>query len=188
MIFRGVNVFKNFLSASRVLLLVALLASTAVQAQFPPGGGGGRPRGGGEGGSKGKPERPPERGPAARPSPASDPIAAIHRELPSLRVDMQIAGEQVALWNAFAAGVRQVNDIAQTRIRREAAIRAGGDAPEPPPVLSFINALAEEDAQRIEAMRELKTRVAALVDALAPEQRKMFDRRIAQSQREPLGN
>ena len=37
------------------------------------------------------PERPPERGPAARPSPASDPIAAIHRELPSLRVDMQIA-------------------------------------------------------------------------------------------------
>ena len=101
---------------------------------------------------------------------------------------MQIAGEQVALWNAFAAGVRQVNDIAQTRIRREAAIRAGGDAPEPPPVLSFINALAEEDAQRIEAMRELKTRVAALVDALSPEQRKMFDRRIAQSQREPLGN
>ncbi len=187
-IFRGVNVFKNFLSASRVLLLVALLASTAVQAQFPPGGGGGRPRGGGEGGSKGKPERPPERGPAARPSPASDPIAAIHRELPSLRVDMKIAGEQVALWSAFAAGVRQVNDIAQTRIRREAAIRAGGDAPEPPPVMSFINALAEEDAQRIEAMRELKTRVAALVEALSPEQRKMFDRRIAQSQREPLGN
>ena len=188
MYFRGANVSINFLSASRVLLLAALLASTMVQAQYPPGGGGGRPRGGGEGGSKGKPERPPERGPAARPSPASDPIAAIHRELPSLRVDMKIAGEQVALWSAFAAGVRQVNDIAQTRIRREAAIRAGGDAPEPPPVMNFINALAEEDAQRIEAMRELKARVAALVEALSPEQRKMFDRRIAQSQREPLGN
>ena len=178
---------KEFFPAVRLLLLAIVLTSTVVHAQFPPGGGSGRPRGGGEGGPKGKPERIVERGPAARVSPASDPIAAIFRELPSLRIDMKIAGEQVALWNAFAAGVRQVNDIAQARIRREAAIRPD-DAPEPPPVLNFINALAEEDAQRIEAMRELKTRVAGLVEVLSPEQRKMFDRRIAQSQREPLGN
>ena len=37
-------------------------------------------------------------------------------------------------------------------------------------------------------MRELKARGAALAEALSPEQRKIFDRRIAQSQREPLGN
>lgn len=177
---------KNIFAASRVLLLAALLVSAAAQAQFPPGGGGGRSRGG-EGGPKGKPERTVERAPSGKTSPASDPIAAIHRELPSLRIDMKIAGEQVPLWNAFAAGVRQVNDIAQARVRREAAIRPD-DAPEPPPVLAFIAALAEEDAQRIEAMRELKARVAALVEVLTPEQRKMFDRRIAQSQREPLGN
>jgi hypothetical protein len=177
---------KNIFSASRMLLLAALLVSTVAQAQFPPGGGGGRSRGG-EGGPKGKPERTVERAPVGKASPASDPIAAIHRELPSLRIDMKIAGDQVAPWNAFAAGVRQVNDITQTRIRREAAIRPD-DAPEPPPVLAFITALAEEDAQRIEALRELKTRVAALVEVLTPEQRKMFDRRIAQSQREPLGN
>jgi len=184
---RGANVIKNFFSAGRVLLLATVLVSAVAQAQFPPGGGNGRPRGGGEGGPKGKPERMAERAPIPRASPANDPIAAIHRELPSLRVDMKVAGEQLPLWNAFAAGVRQVNDIAQARIRREAAIRPD-DAPEPPPVLNFISALAEEDAQRIEAMRELKLRAAALVEVLTVEQRKMFDRRIAQSQREPLGS
>lgn len=67
------------------------------------------------------------------------------------------------------------------------ATRPDDDGPEPP-LLNFISALAEEDAQRIEAMRELKLRAAALVEVLTVEQRKMFDRRIAQSQREPLGN
>lgn len=166
------------------LLLAALFLSTAAEAQFPPGGGGsGRQRGGGE--MKNRPERTPER-PAARSVPASDPIAAIHRELPSLRIDMKIGDEQLPAWNAFAAGVRQVNDITQTRLRRAAAAPVEGETP--PPVAAFIGALLDEDVQRLEAMRELKSRTAALVDVLTVEQRKMFDRRIAQSQREPLGN
>ncbi|MBL8525684.1 MAG: Spy/CpxP family protein refolding chaperone [Betaproteobacteria bacterium] len=167
------------------LLLAALLLSTAVEAQFPPGGGGGRQRGG-EGPGKSRPERAPDSTPAVRTSPASDPIAAIHRELPSLRIDMKITGEQVAAWNAFAATVRQINDIVQTRIRRESAARSS-DA-EPVPIPAFIDILIDEESRRLDAMRELKARVGALTETLNPEQRRMFDRRIAQSQREPLGN
>ena len=171
--------------AARLALISLLLGATLAQAQMPPGGGGGRQRGG-EGHGKARPERAPDSAPAARASPASDPIAAIHRELPSLRIDMKISGEQIAAWNAFAATVRQINDIVQTRIRRESAARLGDV--EPQPVAAFIDVIVEEEGRRLEAMRELKARVAALVETLTPEQCRMFDRRIAQSQREPLGN
>jgi hypothetical protein len=36
-------------------------------------------------------------------------------------------------------------------------------------------------------MRAVTGKASALVEALSPEQRRMFDRRIAQAQREPLG-
>ena len=163
-----------------------LVASFAVAAQSMPGGG--KHRGGGET-ARGNPA---ERKAAPGALIMVDPVSAIHRELPSLKADLKLSAEQGALWDAFAGSVRQVANMAQTRARREAMSRLRGDTPVPeptdtPPAGEFIALLAEEDILRGEVMREMKSRVAALVEAMTPEQRKMFDRRIAQSQRDPLG-
>jgi hypothetical protein len=171
----------------KLLLCGCLLMASPVIAQGMPGGGG-KHRGGGETSRANATERKASPG-----APLTvDPIAAIQRELPSLKADLKLSAEQSALWDSFAASVRQVGNIIQTRARREAMARPRGDAPaaEPtdyPPAVTFIASLADEDVQRGDAMREMKGRVATLAESLTAEQRKMFDRRIAQSQREALG-
>ncbi len=173
---------------SCVAIAAILLSSTYAEAQMP--GGGGRQRGGGE--KSGTPRSAPERNPAARGAVAMDPIAAINRELPSLKVDMKITPEQTAVWDEFSASVRAVNNISINRAKRDAMARprdenAKPDLTDAPPALVMITALADDDAQRADAMRVVKSRAATLVETLTPEQRRMFDRRIAQAQREPLG-
>ena len=172
---------------SKLLLAVLLAVSSAVIAQSMPGGG--KHRGGGGDSAK---SNPGERKAAPGGLITVDPIAAIQRELPSLKADLKLSVEQSVLWDAFATSVRQVANIVQTKARREAMTRMRGDTPVPeptdyPPAGEFIALLAEEDIRRGDAMREMKDRVAALVEAMTPEQRKMFDRRIGQSQRDPLG-
>jgi len=182
------------LRLARVVLAAVLFSSMLAEAQIPPGGGGsgGRQRGG-SGGEKGAMPRGAPGGNAAnRGAVAVDPIAAIYRELPSLKVDMKITPEQVALWDGFLASVRRANNISLNRAKRDAMARpredgAKADLVDVPPALLMISALADDDAQRAEAMQEVKSTAAALVEALAPEQRAMFDRRIALAQREPLG-
>ena len=182
----------NF-SATRVrlahlVLAMMAVASTLAAAQVP--GGGGRQRGGADKGgmSRGAPERnAPNRGAVA-----ADPIAAINRELPSLKMDMKITPEQLALWDAFSASVREANNISINRAKRDAMAHPRDDGAKPdvtdaPSALVMIAALADDDALRADAMRTVKSKAAALVEALAPEQRRMFDRRIALAQREPLG-
>jgi hypothetical protein len=173
---------------ARVAIATILLSSTVAGAQIP--GGGGRQRGGGE--KSGMPRSAPERSAATHGAVAVDPIAAINRELPSLKVDLKIAPEQLSPWDAFSASVREANNISINRAKRDAMARPRDDRAKPdvtdaPPALAMITALADDDAQRAEAMGLVKSKVALLVEALTPEQRRMFDRRIAQAQREPLG-
>lgn len=175
---------------SPVVIVAILLSSTLAEAQMPGGGGSGRQRGGGEKG--GMSRSAPERGAATHGAVAVDPVAAINRELPSLKVDMKITPEQLAQWDAFSASVREANNISINRAKRDAMARPRDDRAKPdmtdaPPALVMIAALAEDDAQRADAMGLVKSKAAALVESLTPEQRRMFDRRIAQAQREPLG-
>jgi hypothetical protein len=171
-------------------LAAILWSATLAEAQIPSGGGGGRQRGGAEKGSLSR--GAPDRNAAGRGAVAVDPVAAINRELPSLKTDLKISPEQAPLWEAFAAGVREANNISINRAKREAMARPREDSGKPdmteaPPALLMFATLADEDAQRAAAMRAVKDKAAALVEALSPEQRRMFDRRIALAQREPLG-
>jgi hypothetical protein len=52
----------------------------------------------------------------------------------------------------------------------------------------FISTLVDEERQRAAAMSEMQAALKALLDILSADQRKMFDRRIALAQREPLGS
>ena len=168
-----------------IMLTALVLFSTAAEAQFPGGGmGGGRQRGGGDKGntSRNAPDKAASHGAVA-----ADPIAAIYRELPSLKVDMKLTAEQVPVWDAFAAGVREANNAAINRAKR-AAMAPKPDASDAPSAQQMIATLADEDAQRADVMMGVKDKVGALVAVLNTEQRRMFDRRIAQAQQEPLGN
>ncbi len=176
------------LHVAAVAVAAMLLSSAMAEAQMP--GGGGRQRGGGERGAMSK--AAPERNAAGRGAVATDPVAAIYRELVSLKLDMKITPEQAVLWDAFAAGLREANNISINRAKREAMSRPRDDAAKPdatdaPSALVQITALAGDDLQRADAMRTVKSRTSALVEVLTPEQRRMFDRRIALAQREPLG-
>ena len=185
------NMFPTFLHIVRLALAAILLSATVAEAQSPGGGGSGRQRGGGadkSGASRG----PSDGKTTVRGTLAVDPIAAINRELPSLKMDMKISPEQTALWEALSAAVREANNISINRIKREVMSRLRDDtgktdAADAPSALVMIAALADDDAQRAEAMRAVTGQASALVEALTPEQRRMFDRRIAQAQREPLG-
>jgi hypothetical protein len=184
---------RSSLAILRIACLILgalLLISNLAAAQIPGSGGGGRQRGGLDKGSTSR--SAPERNAASHGAVAVDPIAAINRELPSLKADMKITPDQVALWDAFSASVRETNNISINRARRDAMARPRDDGSKPdvsdaPPALVLIAALADDDAQRADAMRVVKSKATALVEALTPEQRRMFDRRIARAQREPLG-
>jgi hypothetical protein len=183
----------EILEMKRLLLLVAtLLLATTVIAQGMPGGGG-RSRGGG--GREGNSQKRPDQAQPTTPTSAanSDSISTLYQELPSLKVDLKLNAEQTRLWDAFALRVRDVRDVMQGRIRREMSVRI--KSPEaraalekdPPPATSLFNTLADEDRQRADAMEEARVKAAALIASLTPEQKKMFDRRIALSQADPLG-
>jgi len=181
---RAMKFSTAFSRLAPVALVALLLFSTLAEAQFPGSGGqgGGRQRGGGD---KGGPRNVPDKA-ASHGAVAADPIAAIYRELPSLKVDMKIAPEQMAAWDAFATGVREANNAAINRAKRAAMTRP--DASDAPSALQMISTLADEDGQRAEVMLGVKDKVSALVALLTTEQRRMFDRRIAQAQQEPLNN
>lgn len=176
----------------RLLLLVAtLLVATTVLAQGMPGGGG-RSRGGGrEGNTPRKPDQ--AQGVPARSTANADSISTLYQELPSLKADLMLNAEQTRLWDAFALSVRDVRDINQGRIRREVSARVNSPAARealeknPPPATSLFNTLADEDRQRADAMEDARQKAAALIAALTADQKRMFDRRIALSQADPLG-
>lgn len=166
-----------------------LIGTMAANAQSPSGG-----RGHQRGGNSDTP-RPKTDYAAPRANPARDPIAAINSELPSLKVDLKLSAEQTPAWNAFEASVWEVRNISLAGVKRELAARAQSSAPRiaainanPPSALSFIATLVDEEQQRAAAMADMRVTLKLLVEVLNADQRKMFDRRIALAQQEPLGN
>ena len=169
--------------------IVLMIGAMAANAQSPSGG-----RGHQRGGNTDAP-RPKAEYAAPRATPARDPIAAINSELPSLKVDLKLSAEQTPAWHSFEVSVREVRNISLAGVKRElaasalpAASRIAAINANPPSALSFIATLVDEEQQRSTAMSDVRVTLKVLLEVLNAEQRKMFDRRIALAQQEPLGN
>lgn len=180
------NIIRNFCAAFAVVLLIGAMAANAQ----PSSGGRGHQRGGNT-----DTPRPKAESVAPRTNPTSDPIAAINSELPSLKVDLKLSAEQTPAWQSFEASVGEVRNISLAGVKREMAARAQSSAARvaainanPPSALSFFALLVDEEQQRATAMSDMRLALKALMEILNAEQRKMFDRRIALAQQEPLGN
>ena len=150
----------------------------------------------GDSGAQGYPRRergaipgsPRESGDSAKRPPAAqapaDPIASIERELPSLRTDLKLTAEQTAAWSAFERDVRDVAEMGRARRKHVMSI---GAEPGTPSALTLVQTVAEDDRMRAEGMADLRSHLQALYAALAEDQRRLLDRRVVQSQTDPLG-
>jgi hypothetical protein len=116
---------------------------------------------------------------------ASDPFAALERELPSLKVDLMLTAEQVAAWSVFERDVRDVAEMDRTRRRHLISLRTAGESP--PTAVAMIAALAEDDRLKAEASGDMKRHLEALYAKLDDTQKRTLDRRVVLSQVEPLG-
>jgi len=143
-----------------------------------------------KGGSRGGGDRPPgSESSSGSPyyrsaSTVTDPMAALERELPSLRMDLLITREQGALWDSFERAVRDIAELGRARQKHQTAPAESGMPP--PPALNLIRGWADDDGNRSDAMNELVQKVDALQKSMSDTQRKEFDRRVMLSQTEPL--
>ena len=118
--------------------------------------------------------------------PLLDPIAAIERELPSLRIDLKLTSDQAPLFDSFERQVRNAAEAERLRTRHVSAFRVDDG--------SSVNAnmalgtIADDDTQRADAAKLALERMTGLYAALTPDQQKQFDRRFVQALREPLGS
>jgi len=118
-------------------------------------------------------------------APVSDPIAAVERELPSLRIDMKLDAQQAPLFDRFERMVREAGSAARNRSRHLSAFRL--DDGSTVSASSLVGTVAADDQQRADAMRGVMDCLEQLYAALQPDQRKQFDRRIMVAVRDPLG-
>jgi hypothetical protein len=162
-------------SCRRAIALAFTLVAFAAAAQAPGGQRRARP-------DSGLPER---QDPAQRPVRTADPVIALERELPSLRTDLALSPEQVALWGPFERSVRDAAELTRQRLRKMLAPRPV-DTPAPNAV-GLISTLADDERMRADAIGDAASRMKAIYESLAPAQRSMFDRRVLLSQSEPLG-
>jgi len=159
------------------VLFLALLFAVDAAAQGMPGRGrGGSPREG-----QARSERPQNASPAT----ANDPFSALERELPSLEVDLVLKPEQVDAWRVFSRDVRDIAEMDRARRRHLLSLREGGE--KPPTASTLIATLAEDERMRYEAVTDLRRHFDQLYGALEDSQRRTIDRRVIQSQVEPLG-
>jgi len=159
------------------VLFLALLFAVDAAAQGMPGRGrGGSPREG-----QTRSERPQNASPAT----ANDPFSALERELPSLEVDLVLKPEQVDAWRVFSRDVRDIAEMDRARRRHLMSLREGGE--KPPTASTLIATLAEDERMRYEAIIELRRHFEQLYASLEDSQRRTIDRRVIQSQVEPLG-
>jgi len=156
-------------------MVLAVLALEASAQGMPGRGRMGSPR---EGQARDKPQ---DRGPSA----PADPFAALERELPSLEVDLLLRPAQLDAWRVFARDVRDVAEMDRARRKHLMSLREGGERA--PTAGSLIATLAEDERLKHEATQELKRHFDQLYTALDDAQRRTLDRRVVQSQVEPLG-
>jgi len=160
-------------AATFVAILIASLAASDAAAQRNTG----RERGG---------ERPrPEEQPRAATVP-QDPFGALERELPSLRTDLALKGEQVAAWALLERDVRDLAEMDRQRRRYLLSLRDPGDHPSS--AAEMLGRLAVEAQRRADASADLRRHFDALFAMLDESQRRMIDRRMVLSQTEPLGS
>ena len=156
-------------------LLLLLLAVDAAAQGMPGRGRGGSPR---EGQARERPQ-------AASPATANDSFSALERELPSLEVDLILKAGQVDAWRVFARDVRDIAEMDRARRRHLLSLREGGE--KPPTASTLIATLAEDERMRYEAITDLRRHFEQLYGSLDDSQRRTIDRRVIQSQVEPLG-
>jgi hypothetical protein len=162
--------------ATIAIALAALLTITDSAAQRMPG----RDRGDS---SRARPDRD-----AARPAvgaPAPEPFSALERELPSLKVDLQLTAEQVEPWAIFERDVRLAAEIDRARVKQSLALRDASR--EVPGARELLALFADQDRRKMEATTELREHLESLYARLDDKQKRMLDRRVALSQQEPLG-
>jgi hypothetical protein len=160
----------------RTLALAFTLIAFAAAAQSQGGQRRSRPEGA---------NMPQQQDPAQRPVRTADPVIALERELPSLRTDLALAPEQIALWGPFERSIRDAAELTRQRLKKMLAPRPV-DAPAPN-ALGLITTLAQDERMRADAMGDAASRMKTLYDSLAPAQRSLFDRRVLLSQSDPLG-
>lgn len=164
------------MKTAALLLVASLLAVAALDAsaqRFP-----GRDRGE-------SPRREREREQPRAPAAPQEPFAALERELPSLKVDLQLKAEQVAAWSLVERDVRDLAELDRQKRRQLLALRDPGDAT--PSARDMLGRLAESDRRKAEAAADLQRHFDALYGLLDEPQRRMIDRRFVLSQTEPLG-
>jgi hypothetical protein len=108
----------------------------------------------------------------------SDPFSALERELPSLEVDLMLKPEQLDGWRVFSRDVRDVAEMGRTWRKHATSARDAS---------SLIASLAEDDRLKSEASADLRRHFDQLYSSLDDTQRRTVDRRLVQSQVEPLG-
>ena len=148
-------------------------------------GGGGRGRGG-ESGARQNTPRPQRSETKSATAPVTDPMAAVEREVPSLRIDLKLDRDQGVLFDSFQRAVRDAAEASRQRIRRLLSFKF--DDGSTVSAASIITTIAEADIARADAMRAVGEKMDALYATFNADQRRLFDRRIMQSQREPRGN
>jgi hypothetical protein len=128
---------------------------------------------------------PPAERPAQQRFVVGDPIAALERELPSLRLDLQLTEAQGALWDSFEREARDIAEMGRQRLKRPLQPLEASEAA--PPAPAIIGRWSDEDRSRSEAMADLGRKLEALYGSLTESQRREFDRRVYLSQTDPLG-
>lgn len=155
-----------------VAAFLTLLALDASAQGYPSRNRGGSPR-----------DRPSQSTtPAAA---ATDPFSALERELPSLEVDMVLKTEQLDSWRVFARDIRDIAEMDRARRRHLMSLREGGE--NPPTAGTLIATLTEDERMRYEAIVDMRRHFDQLYYMLDDSQRRTIDRRVIQSQVEPLG-
>jgi hypothetical protein len=119
------------------------------------------------------------------PKPATEPFAALERELPSLEFDLRLTAEQVEPWRLFSRDVRDIAEMDRTRLKHLSQLREMGERP--PSAVSFVGAVVEDQRLKSEAMLDMQRHLELLYGKFDDSQKRTFDRRIMQSQTEPLG-
>jgi hypothetical protein len=125
-----------------------------------------------------------ERAAAAPGVVGADPFSALERELVSLKGDLKLRPDQAAAWDAFERDVRAAAEANRMQRRRILGLR---EASPPPTAASLLGSLADDAREEAQATASLREHLHALYGKLDPAQRAMLDRRVVQSQAEPLG-
>jgi hypothetical protein len=126
-----------------------------------------------------------ERAKETPPVQGQDPYAALERELPSLGIDLLLNAGQLETWRAFERDVRDLAEMDRARRRHLLSLRQAEN--KAPGAVSLVSSLVEDERVKAEAASDLKRHLDALYAQLDESQKRTLDRRVVQSQTDPLG-